>query len=86
MEFNGIKLSFLKDDVSSEECNNYEKIPSWFWLEPIFEKMPINKTYRKRLCSALFDFNHKDLCSILTICKGRTETPSKWPLDVALIQ
>ena len=41
-EFNGIKLSFLQDDVPTEECNNYERIPSWFWLGPTFEKMPIN--------------------------------------------
>ena len=65
-EFNGIKLSFLQDDVSTEECNIYERIPSWFWLGPTFEKLPINKAYRKRLCYELFDFNHKDLCSTET--------------------
>ena len=64
-EFNGIKLSFLQDE-STEEYNNYERIPSWFWFGPTYEKVPINKIYRKRLCSSLLDFNHKDLCSIET--------------------
>merc|ERR1712038_1269469 len=57
-EFNGIKLSFLQEDVSTEDYNNNERIPSWFWLGPTFDKLPINKIYRKRLCSALLDFNH----------------------------
>ena len=37
-EFNGTKLSFLQDNDSTEEYNNYERIPSWFWLGPTFEK------------------------------------------------
>ena len=66
-EFNGIKLSFLEDGQdSTEDYNNFERIPSWFWLGPTYEKLPINKIYRKRLCSALLDFNHKDICSIET--------------------
>jgi len=54
-EFNVIKLSFLQDEVSTEDWNTYERIPSWFWLGPTIEKMPLNKPYRKRLCYALFD-------------------------------
>ena len=65
-EFNGIKLSFLQDDDSTEEYNNHEKIPSWFWFGPTYEKVPLNKFYRKRLCASLLDFNHKDLCSTET--------------------
>ena len=65
-EFNGIKLSFLQDDISTEDWNPNERIPSWFWLGQTFDKLPINKIYRKRLCSALLDFNHKDMCSIET--------------------
>ena len=66
-EFNGIKLSFLEDGQdSTEDYNNFERIPSWFWLGPTYEKLPINKIYRKRLCSALLDYNHKDICSIET--------------------
>ena len=53
-EFNGTKLSFLQDDDSTEDYNNYERIPSWFWLGPTYENLPLNKNYRKRLCSSLF--------------------------------
>ena len=70
MEFKGIfgiKLSFMQDEQKiTEDYNNFERIPSWFWLGPTYEKLPINKIYRKRLCSALLDFNHKDMCSIET--------------------
>ena len=52
-EFNGIKLSFLQDDDSTEEHNIYETIPSWFWFGPTYEKVPLNKFYRKRLCESL---------------------------------
>ena len=65
-EFNGIKLSFLQDDISTEDWNPNERIPSWFWLGPTYENLPLNKNYRKRLCSSLLDFNHKELCSIET--------------------
>ena len=65
-EFNGIKLSFLQDEDSRGDYNNHERIPSWFWLGPTYENLPLNKNYRKRLCSSLLDFNHKELCSIET--------------------
>ena len=65
-EFNGIKLSLLQDEDSRGDYNNHERIPSWFWLGPTYENLPLNKNYRKRLCSSLLDFNHKELCSIET--------------------
>ena len=30
------------------------------------ENLPLNKNYRKRLCSSLLDFNYKELCGIET--------------------
>ena len=64
-EFNGIKLSFLQDEQkTTEDYNNFERIPSWFWLGPTYVNLPLNKSYRKRLCYSLLDFNHKELCRI----------------------
>ena len=46
-----------------------------------YENLPLKKKYKKRLCSSLLDFNHKELCSIETFHIPNEECKCKFCND-----